>query len=255
MFYGCGHIGDSGNYDDTELDVSTWDVSKVTDMSHMFDGACRMGGPGLNAKGIGNWDTSSVTDMSYMFANTNLAMDLSGFGCLAKDMSYMFYRSEFNSLSLYHMRADVEDASHMFDGSYCSGSIDIGDWSTIRLKDVSYMFNGCSWLEEIPFMEWYMDSVTDMSYMFAGTGLSVADLTMLSSNWNSFQVSSMEGIFEGCSSLQKLVPGQNWQWIGTNAGLPGTSWKSIDTGQVFTPEELYTSYDGNTMSSGFTRIN
>lgn len=257
MFYGCGHIGDSGNYDDAaEFDVSTWDVSKVTDMSHMFDGVCCMGGPGLNAKGIGNWDTSSVTDMSYMFANTNLAMDLSGFGCHG-NLSYMFYRSEFNSLSLYNAGYGVTDASHMFDSSSCSGSIDIGDWGygTSGLTDVSYMFNGCYWLEEIPWMWWIMDSVTDMSYMFAGTGLSTADLTVINDDWSSCHAEKMTGMFEGCSSLQKIVPGKSWQWIGTDAGLPGTSWKSIDTGQVFTPEELYTSYDGNTMSTGFTRIN
>ena len=42
-------------------DIGSWDMSSVTDMSHMFDGAT------LFNQDIGAWDTSSVTDMSGMF--------------------------------------------------------------------------------------------------------------------------------------------------------------------------------------------
>jgi surface protein len=38
-----------------------WNVSNVTKMSHMFDGATSFNQP------IGSWDVSNVTDMSYMF--------------------------------------------------------------------------------------------------------------------------------------------------------------------------------------------
>ena len=42
-------------------DISSWDVSSVTNMSGMFDTASAFNQP------IGSWDTSAVTDMSYMF--------------------------------------------------------------------------------------------------------------------------------------------------------------------------------------------
>ena len=44
-----------------DSDISSWDVSAVTDMSQMFLGATSFNQP------IGAWNTSSVTDMSQMF--------------------------------------------------------------------------------------------------------------------------------------------------------------------------------------------
>ncbi len=46
-------------------DISGWDTSSITNMSHMFQGASAFNQP------IENWDVSSVTDMSYMFAETD----------------------------------------------------------------------------------------------------------------------------------------------------------------------------------------
>ena len=42
-------------------DISTWDVSSVTDMSYMFNYATSFN------QDISGWDVSSVTDMAYMF--------------------------------------------------------------------------------------------------------------------------------------------------------------------------------------------
>ena len=43
-------------------DISSWNTSNVTDMSHMFSGATAFNQP------LNTWDVSNVTDMSYMFA-------------------------------------------------------------------------------------------------------------------------------------------------------------------------------------------
>ena len=42
--------------------ISSWDVSSVTDMSHMFSGARSFNQP------LSSWDVSSVTDMNGMFS-------------------------------------------------------------------------------------------------------------------------------------------------------------------------------------------
>ena len=46
-------------------DISSWDVSNVTDMNAIFSGATSFNQP------IGDWDTSNVTDMTQMFENAN----------------------------------------------------------------------------------------------------------------------------------------------------------------------------------------
>jgi surface protein len=62
MFYGVGN-----NFTTWTIDVSRWDVSKVTKMGAMFAFA------GVNTTNftldLSRWDTSSVTDINYMFAN------------------------------------------------------------------------------------------------------------------------------------------------------------------------------------------
>ena len=42
-------------------DISTWDVSNVTNMEAMFENATAFN------QDIGNWDVSNVTDMSVCF--------------------------------------------------------------------------------------------------------------------------------------------------------------------------------------------
>ena len=42
-------------------DISGWDTSSITNMSHMFQGASAFNQP------LDNWDVSKVTEMSYMF--------------------------------------------------------------------------------------------------------------------------------------------------------------------------------------------
>ena len=44
-------------------DISKWNVSKVTDMSFMFDYFKSFN------QDISNWNVSNVTDMTYMFLN------------------------------------------------------------------------------------------------------------------------------------------------------------------------------------------
>ena len=53
-FRECTNLGSSGN-------LSGWDVSSVTNMYGMFNGADAFN------QSIGNWDVSSVTNMEYMF--------------------------------------------------------------------------------------------------------------------------------------------------------------------------------------------
>lgn len=83
-------------------DISGWDTSSITNMSHMFQGASAFNQP------IENWDVSNVTDMSYMFAEDNVDyaihyvpspsvfnQPLNNWNVSnVTNMSYMFWRSK-----------------------------------------------------------------------------------------------------------------------------------------------------------------
>ena len=123
----------------TELDLSTFDTSNVTNMNHMF-GECKS----LKQLDLSSFDTSKVTDMGHMFflCDSLSEVDLSRFDTSAvTDMSMMFYEcyaltkldlSSFETTSL--MRAD-----RMFEGCqnltliYCGDSD--AEWTLAGTSD------------------------------------------------------------------------------------------------------------------------
>ncbi len=71
-------------------DISNWDVSQVTDMSHMFAGAAAFNGD------ISTWNVARVTDMSTMFYSAkSFKRSLCGAAWfnLKADKTDMFYDS------------------------------------------------------------------------------------------------------------------------------------------------------------------
>ena len=68
MFEGCSSL--------TSLDLSGFNTSKITTMSGMFEGCSS-----LTSLDLSNFNTSSVTNMDYMFKNCSslISLDLSGF--------------------------------------------------------------------------------------------------------------------------------------------------------------------------------
>ena len=101
----------------TTLDLSHFDVSKVTDMSWMFSG-CK----NLTSLDLSNFDVSKVTDMSYMFYNCGslTSLDLSRF-----DVS------------------KVEDMSSMFYGCGSLTTLDLSSFGVSQVTDMSRMFEDC----------------------------------------------------------------------------------------------------------------
>ncbi len=71
-------------------DISEWDVSNVTNMSHMFENGWFNGD-------ISKWDVSNVKSMAHMFSNSLFNGDISGWDVSnAEFMNYMFADSKFN---------------------------------------------------------------------------------------------------------------------------------------------------------------
>jgi surface protein len=112
-------------------DISTWNVSQVTNMSNLF------GGTTFNGD-ISSWDVSSVTNMNEMFVIANkFNQDISGWNVSkVTDMGSMFRNAkDFNQ--------------------------DIGSWDVGKVTNMSGMFTGAvSFNQDLG--DWDVSSVTDM---------------------------------------------------------------------------------------------
>ena len=84
-----------------------------------------------------------------------------------KDMSALFYNSEFNGdISKWDV-SNVTNMDSMFEGSEFNG--DISKWDVSRVKDMHSMFYNSSFDGDIS--KWDVSRVKDMGYMFVGSPL------------------------------------------------------------------------------------
>jgi len=148
-------------------DISTWDVSQVTDMSFLF-----LGKETFNDD-ISNWDTSSVTNMFGMFS----------------------YSSSFNQdISNWNV-SNVTDMNNMFPNATAFNQ-DIGAWDVSNVIYMLAMFQSAtSFNQDIG--SWDVSNVEEMSYMFAGASSFNQDISV----WNISNVTYMEGMFYGATSF------------------------------------------------------
>lgn len=107
-------------------DISGWDTSSITNMSHMFQGAWAFNQP------IENWNVSNVTDMSYMFAETDRYDD-------ASTIHYVPSPSVFNQPLNNWNVSNVTYMDHMF---WRSKAFDqpLDNWNVSNVTSMNAMF-------------------------------------------------------------------------------------------------------------------
>ena len=201
LFRGCVNL--RGN-DNNILDLSSFNTSRVTDMSYMFCG-CKA----LTEIEFGDhFDTSLVTDMSYMFSSVDsgtagnkdnkmnlTSLDVSGFDTQnVTNMSHMFYmcsNESLTTLAVSHFdTSKVTDMSYMFgcwEGapSYVT-SFNLSGWDFSKVTTVNRMFDRCQYATTITFPErtkW--SRIEDMLYMFSNCyRLTRAQLKIIIAEWD-----------------------------------------------------------------------
>ncbi|MFD1628742.1 BspA family leucine-rich repeat surface protein [Pseudopedobacter beijingensis] len=205
--------------------LNNWDVSKVTDMNHMFYGCARFNNNSLN-----NWNVSQVTNMSYMFSgNIGFNQNLNSWNVSSvKDMSYMFEGAfVFNQPLDRWEVGNVTDMSSMFSDAR-NFNQNIGTWNVSKVTNMSRMFRE-AWQFNQVLNNWKVSNVTEMSSMFYYakkfnsdiSGWDVSKVTNMTSmfshapefnqnvgNWNVSSVTSMNSMFDWAFVFNQ--PLENW---------------------------------------------
>ena len=182
-----------GNHVLRALDTSTWDVSKVENMSNMFY-YCNL----LVTVGCWDWDTSSVTDMSGMFSccTEMTQVDVADWDTgNVKNMSNMFFAcGSMTRLDIADWDVgNVKEMSHMFDGCSALRILAVENWNTGNVQDMSYMFTGCSTLESPQINNWDVSSLQNAACMFQ-KALWTGDFDL--SSWNTSKLKNVSYMFD-----------------------------------------------------------
>jgi surface protein len=168
-----------------DQDISTWDVSTVTDMSYMFSGGWVAPVSGwqwipvypIFNKDINGWDVSSVTNMAYMFNYANK------------------YNQDMNNWNV----SSVINMSSMF-GNASAFNGDISGWDVSSVTSMSNMF-GSALVFNQDISAWDVSKVTNMGYMFSGTSVFNQDI----GSWAVLNVKFMYGMFNRASVFNQDI--------------------------------------------------
>ena len=128
-------------------DISNWDMSNVTNMIGMFNGA---NGATTFNQDISNWDVSSVTNMSFMFfENFSFNQPLDNWDVSnVTDMTYMFYgATSFNQPIGDWDVSNVIVMEAMFADAQAFNQ-DISNWNVDNVKYCAVFSSGAPLTEE-----------------------------------------------------------------------------------------------------------
>ena len=193
MFYGMRNL--------TTLDLSNFDTSKVTEMYGMFRDMSN-----LTTLNLSNFNTSKVTEMSGMFSGMrNLTtLDLSNFDISkVTGMGGMFENmSNLTSLNLSSFNtSQVTNMYSMFSGMSNLTTLNLSNFDTSKVTRMDDMFRDMSNLTSLNLSSFNTSQVTNMYSMFSG----MSNLTTLNlSNFDTSKVTRMDDMFRDMSNLTSL---------------------------------------------------
>jgi surface protein len=192
------------------LDLSDWNVSKVTVMSHMFADCTK-----LESIKLTNWNTDSVLNMGAMFNDCHSlkVIDVSSFDTKnVRAFCQMFERcssleqiiglNNFNTSSAAGNYSGQNGFSDMFSGCSSLTAVDVSSFDTSNGVYFSNMFNGCSSLVKLDLSNWDIPKALNLNSTFADC-TNLIEIKGLE-NWNPTSLTSCYETFKNCKSLTSL---------------------------------------------------
>ena len=219
MFKGLGNL--------TEIDLSNFDSSLVTDTSFMFSSCSSLTSINLNnfitssvrnmagmfrycsnllSIDFSNFDTSLVTTFDEFLRSCNklISVDVSSFNTsLVTDMGVMF-REETNLKFLDLSNFDTSRVTRMYGMfSFCTSltSLVLTSFNTSAVKIFSYFLEGCNHLIEVNVKNFDTSSAIDMQGMFSNCMI-ITELDV--SNFNIKNVVKINSMFNDCENLLSI---------------------------------------------------
>ena len=189
------------NFQAESLDLSGWDVSKMTDMGYMF-----YFNPNLINLDVSNWDTSKVTDMNNMFSSCGklTSLDVSNWDTSkVTDMNSMFHScNKLTSLDVSNWdTSKVTNVTNMFYNCYNLASLDVSNWDTSKVINMGSMFMYCSNLISLDISNWDTSKVINMGSMFSSCA-SLIDVNM--SGCNTPKLTDIHNMFTASNNLTSI---------------------------------------------------
>ena len=184
-----------------ELDLLSFDTSKVTNMGSMFYGM-----RSLTTINLSGFNTSNVTDMFSMFYDMfNLnSLDLSNFDT-----------------------SQVTDMRYMFCNMYNLTSLDLSNFDTSQVTDMYSMFRGMSNLTTLNLSNFDTSQVTDMQYMFSLNDNDISkdklETIYVNNDFNTDKLTDFFGMFKN----RKKLRGGNGSYLADPYTADG-SWLRVD---------------------------
>ena len=178
---------------DKYQDISTWDVSGITNMSHLFSFKGRtVYGYGFNPD-LSNWDVSNVTDMTEMFRSAS---------------SFNGNISNWDTSKVTNMKGMFMNCGQ-FNGN-------ISNWDTSKVTNMSQMFKDARKFNQ-NISRWDTRNVKNMRAMFYEANKFNGDIT----TWNTSKVTDMAEMFFGAENFNRDISTKYMNRFGVWEHLAG----------------------------------
>lgn len=194
------------------IDVSSWDVSRVTNMAYMF-GSASASISNTNTIDLSGWDVSKVRSMEGMFRGRGLASGLQTWDISSvTTLDHMFQDNDQfeESLLMWNLNKDVSKVQ-MFDESDWLNTFKICDnrfcprYTSENIQEyvnnclLESVDGNCSETTNQHMSQWDVSEVTDMGSVFKEKILFNVDI----GDWDVSRVTSMSDMFNGAKSFNQ----------------------------------------------------